>query len=145
MQGQPQDHRRPHRFLHAQFPRISGLRETTKIEYSARIETLRAEHGHRTVAGLTRQRIVTGILQPYADRPGAAHFTLKILRVLIRHAIAIGWLDHDPSLGIKRPKTQEIRSWTDAEIAAFERHWPIGTKQRLAFARPQQPFQTFLD
>jgi enterobacteria phage integrase len=111
-----------------------GLRETTKIGYSARIETLRAEHGHRTVAGLTRQRIVTGILQPYADRPGAAHFTLKILRVLIRHAIAIGWLDHDPSLGIKRPKTQEIRSWTDVEIAAFERHWPIGTKQRLAFA-----------
>jgi enterobacteria phage integrase len=111
-----------------------GLRETTKVGYAARIETLRTEHGHRTVAGLTRQRIVTGILQPYADRPGAAHFTLKILRLLIRHAIAIGWLDHDPSLGIKRPKTQEIRSWTDAEIAAFERHWPIGTKQRLAFA-----------
>ena len=53
---------------------------------------------------------------------------------MIRHAIDIGWLDHDPSLGIKRPKTQEIRSWTDAEIAAFEQHWPIGTKQRLAFA-----------
>jgi enterobacteria phage integrase len=111
-----------------------GLRQTTKVGYAARIETLRAKHGDRSVAGLTRQRIVTGILQPYADRPGAAHFTLKILRVLIRHAIAIGWLDHDPSLGIKRPKTQEIRSWTDAEIAAFEQHWPIGTKQRLAFA-----------
>ena len=41
---------------------------------------------------------------------------------------------HDPSLGIKRPKTQEIRSWTEAEIATFENHWLIGTKQRLAFA-----------
>jgi integrase len=111
-----------------------GLRQTTKVSYSAGIETLRVKHGHRTAAGLTRQRIVTGILQPYADRPGAALFILKILRVLIRHAISIGWLDQDPSLGIKRPKTLEIRSWTDAEIAVFEQRWPIGTKQRLGFA-----------
>lgn len=111
-----------------------SLRETTKVSYASRIEMLRTKHGHRTVAGLTRQRIVSGILQPYADRPGAALSTLKTLRVLIRHGIDIGWLDHDPSLGIKRPKTQEIRSWTDAEIAAFEQRWPIGTKQRLAFA-----------
>ena len=57
-----------------------------------------------------------------------------MLRVLIRHAIDIGWLKHDPSFGIKCPKTQEIRSWSDREIEAFEYRWPIGTKQRLAFA-----------
>ena len=49
-----------------------GLRETTKVGYASRLDTLRTNHGHRTVAGLTRQRIVSGILQPYADRPGAA-------------------------------------------------------------------------
>jgi enterobacteria phage integrase len=111
-----------------------GLRKTTKIGYGWRIEMLRVQHGHRTVAGLTRQRIVCGILQLYADRPGAALSILKMLRVLIRHAINIGWLNHDPSLGIKRPKTQEIRSWREAEIKAFEQHWPVGSKQRLAFA-----------
>jgi integrase len=111
-----------------------GLRGTTKAGYASRIEALRTQHGHRTVAGLSRERIITGILQPYADRPGAALTILKMLRVLIRHAIDIGWLKHDPSLGIKRPKTHEIRSWTDPEIKAFEERWPIGTKQRLAFA-----------
>ena len=111
-----------------------SLRDTTKVGYSSRIETLRIKHGHRTVAGLTRQRIVSGILQPYADRPGAALSILKMLRVLIRHAIDLGWLDHDPSLGINRPKTREIRASTEAEIAAFEQHWAVGTKQRLAFA-----------
>jgi enterobacteria phage integrase len=110
-----------------------GLRATTKAGYASRIEALRTRHGHRTVVGLTRERIVTGILQPYADRPGAALSTLKIIRVLIRHAIDVGWLKHDPSVGIKRAKTHEIRSWTDAEIKAFEERWPIGTKQRLAF------------
>jgi integrase len=45
----------------------------------------------------------------------------------------VGLLDHDPSLGIKRPKTHEIRAWTETEIATFEDHWPVGSKQRLAF------------
>jgi enterobacteria phage integrase len=110
-----------------------GLRETTKAGYTSRIEVLRTQHGHRTVAGLTRERVINGILQPYADRPGAALSILKMLRVLIRHAINIGWLKHDPSLGIKRPKTNRIRSWTDDEIAIYRRHWPLGTKQRTAF------------
>jgi integrase len=111
-----------------------GLRQTTKVGYASRLDALRTKHGHRTVAGLTRQRIVSGILQPYAARPGAGLAILKMLRVLIRHAIDIGWLDHDPSLGIKRPKIQEIRSWTDDEILGFEQHWAVGTKERLAFA-----------
>jgi enterobacteria phage integrase len=86
------------------------------------------------VTGITRDRIVTGILRPYADRPGAALSLLRMLRVLVRHAIEIDWLKHDPTLAIKRPKIQQVRSWTDDEIAAFERRWPIGTKQRTAFA-----------
>jgi enterobacteria phage integrase len=110
-----------------------GLRETTKAGYTSRIEVLRTQHGHRTVAGLSRERIITGMLQPYADRPGAALSILKMLRVLIRNAINIGWLKHDPSLGIKRPKMNRIRSWTDDEIATYRRHWPLGTKQRTAF------------
>jgi enterobacteria phage integrase len=114
-------------------PGYQGLRETTKKGYTSRIEALRHHHGHRSLAGMTRERIITGILQPYAQKPGAALSILKMLRVLIGHAIAIGWLKHDPSFGIKRPKTNEIRSWTDTEIAAFEKHWPIDTKERLGF------------
>jgi integrase len=110
-----------------------GLRDTTKAGYASRIEALRTKHGHRTVAGLSRERIITGILQPYADRPGAALSILKMLRVLIRHAIDLGWLKHDPSLGIRRPKIKRIRSWTDDEIKSYRARWPLGTKQRTAF------------
>ena len=110
------------------------LRDTTKRGYMARIEALRTTHGHRSVSGLTRARIESGILADYAGRPGARLSLLKMLRVLIRHAIKIGWLDRDPSTGIKRPKSKETRSWTDAEIRQFEIRWKVGTKQRLAFA-----------
>ncbi len=65
--------------------------------------------------------------------PGAALDTLKKLRILIRHAINIGWLEHDPSTGIKRPRIQRIRSWTEDEIEVFRKKWPLESKQRLAF------------
>jgi integrase len=100
----------------------------------SRLEAIRVDHGHRAVAGLNKDRINTFILTPLADRPGAALDTIKKLRILIKHAIDKGWLQHDPSLGIKRPKGKEIRAWTDTEMTAFERRWPLGTKQRTAYA-----------
>jgi enterobacteria phage integrase len=113
---------------------FKALRDTSKAGYMSRLEQIRIEHGHRAVAGLTKDRINSFILDPLADRPGAALDTIKKLRILIKHAIDKKWLKHDPSTGIKRPKGKEIRAWTDAELAAFERRWPIGTKQRTAYS-----------
>jgi integrase len=115
-----------------------GRRDTTKKGYASRIDMLRTQHGHRSVSGLTRERI-EAMLQPYFDRPGASVSILKMLRILIRHAMSLddgnpSKLHRDPSAGIKRPKTKEIRAWTDAELAAYEARWPIGTRQRTAYA-----------
>jgi enterobacteria phage integrase len=116
-----------------QSPEFVAVRETTKAGYCSRIEAIRKAHGHRPVATMTKDAIVTKVLQPYAGKEGQRLAILKMLRILIRHARAIGLLDHDPSAGIERPKTKNIRSWTRDEIAQFEARWPIGTKQRLAF------------
>jgi integrase len=117
----------------------TGLRDTTKKGYTSRIEALRIAHGHRPLAGLTRERIEAGILRPYDRRPGARLSMLKMLRILIRHAMGLDdrnplKLRFDPSIGIKRPKVGQIRAWTDAETSAFEKRWPIGSKQRTAYA-----------
>src|SRR3954452_12517601 len=66
------------------------LRQTTKAGYASRLETIRRKHGHRLVAEMTRERIVKAFLDPYADRPGAALSMLKMLRILIKHAITLG-------------------------------------------------------
>jgi len=113
---------------------FTGLGETSKTGYMSRLESIRVAHGHRSVAGLTKERIQSFILDPLADRPGAALDTIKKLRILIKHAIDKKWLKYDPSIGIKRPKGKEIRAWTDAELATYERRWPIGKKQRTAYA-----------
>jgi integrase len=112
---------------------FAALRETSKAGYQSRLATMRKDHGHRLVSAMTRARIQQFILDPLANKPGACLDTLKKLRILIKHAIEKGWLDRDPSAGIKRAKTKEIRAWSDAELEAFRRRWPHGTKQRAAF------------
>ena len=59
-----------------------------------------------------------------------------MLRFCVDSARDQYWLDqHDPSLGIKRPKTQGNSIVDRAkEITATLNRWPVGRKQRLAFA-----------
>jgi integrase len=40
----------------------------------------------------------------------------------------------DPTLRIKSFAEGTFHTWTDEEISAFEGHWPIGTRERTAFA-----------
>jgi integrase len=110
------------------------LRDTTKTGYQSRLNILTKQHGHRSVSGLTVERIEDKILSPFKDKPGQRLAILKMLRILIQHAIKKKWLLADPSKGIKRPKSGSIRSWTEDEIAKFEARWPIGTRERLGFA-----------
>jgi hypothetical protein len=112
---------------------FTSLGEGSKSGYRSRMDQIRRDHGHRAVAGLTKERIDEKILKPLHNKPGAKIDTLKKLRILIRHAKDLKWLALDPSEGIKRGKSKEIRAWTDSEMKVFEDRWPYGTKQRAAY------------
>lgn len=110
------------------------LGQGSKPGYRSRMDQIKRDHGHRAVSGLTKERIEEKILRPLSNRPGAKLDTLKKLRILIRHAKDdLKWIASDPSDGIKRGKSKEIRAWTDAEMKAFEDRWAFGTKQRAAY------------
>lgn len=113
---------------------FASLGSGSKSGYRSRLDQIRHDHGHRAVAGLTKDRIEEKILKPFHNKPGAKLDTLKKLRILIRHAKDdLKWLTVDPSEGIKRGRSKEIRAWTDAEMKAFEERWAFGTKQRAAY------------
>jgi integrase len=59
-----------------------------------------------------------------------------MLRNLMRHAIDVGIRGDDPTRDVKaiRTKTGGHHSWTDTEIAQFERCHAIGSRARLALA-----------
>jgi hypothetical protein len=113
---------------------FTSLSEGSRSGYRSRMDQIRRNHGHRAVAGLSKDRIEEKILKPLHNRQGAKIDTLKKLRILIRHAKDdLKWIAIDPSEGIKRGRSKEIRAWTDAEMKGFEERWPFGTKQRAAY------------
>jgi integrase len=63
----------------------------------------------------------------------ARHF-IDTMRGLFEWATEAQHVKTDPTLGVKypkQPKTGGFIPWTDDDIAAYERRWPIGTRQRV--------------
>jgi hypothetical protein len=56
--------------------------------------------------------------------PFAARNWLNALRALLHFAVDQGFRTDNPTLGLKLPrvKTDGIHTWTEEEIAQFERH-----------------------
>lgn len=69
-----------------------------------------------------------------ANKPGAGIILLKRVRTLVRYALALGWIDRDPTAGARSYRPKEIHTWNEEEIETFEKRWAEGTRERLAFA-----------
>jgi integrase len=82
---------------------------------------------------MTRQH-VQAIVAKRSATPGVANDVLKKLKILLHFAIDNGWRKDDPTLRIKKFAEGEFHTWTADEIATFEAAWPLGTRERCAFA-----------
>jgi enterobacteria phage integrase len=86
------------------------------------------------VRDMPRDKVRKILQEIGANRPGMANLTQKILRVLLQYAIDIGWRKDNPVAGIKPYRLGTRHTWSDEELAAFEVRWPLGTRERLAYA-----------
>lgn len=114
-------------------PQYLRLSDTSRSNYRRVIDGFLEQHGHRRVDQMAREHVDI-VIGRMADKPGAGIILLKRIRTLIRYAMALGWTDRDPTAGVKAYKSKEIHTWNEAEIAAFEKRWPEGSRERLAFA-----------
>lgn len=116
-------------------PEFKGTAGSTQTTYRGICEKIRRDHGDRMVKDLRRQH-VKAIIGKMSATPAAANNYLRMLRILMRHAIDIEWIQRDPTLKLKGygNKSSGFHTWTEAEIAAYETRHPIGTKPRLAMA-----------
>src|SRR5262245_5338701 len=97
------------------------------------LERFREGHGHLSLAQMPRKFIVA-LLDTMP--PQRAKTWLKALRGFLRWAVDKNMIAGDPTLGIRitLPKSDGHHTWTEAEIAQFEGHHPLGSKPRLALA-----------
>lgn len=113
---------------------FSNLRSSSKATYRSVLEPILQKHGHRTITGMDRARARKIIEEIGAARPGTANLTISVLRRLMNYAVDLGLRPDNPLTRLAEYKIGTHHTWTDDELAGFERRWPVGTRQRLAYA-----------
>ena len=116
-------------------PGFRGLKASTQTVRRNILERFRAEHGHRPLKDLKRAHIQT-IIGSKADTPEAANNLLKVLRVVLNHAVEADMMASNPALGVKRYRNRGTghHSWSESEIAQFQAAHPIDSRAGLALA-----------
>ncbi|MCO8146916.1 hypothetical protein NHN26_17105 [Rhodovulum tesquicola] len=124
--------------LVASFYRTSdfvGLGASTKTTYRGIIERFRTEHGDKRVAHMQRKH-VQKIISDKAATPAAANNMLRMIHLLMRHAVELGWRGDDPTQGVRKikNKTAGFLTWEEEHIEAFVRHHQPGSRAHLALS-----------
>jgi integrase len=116
-------------------PGFRDLAESTKVQRRRIIDKFRAEHGDKPLRLLQRKHIAD-FMAERAATPEAANNLVKLLKVMLNHAVDLGMIDSNPAARIKRYRSrgEGFHTITEDEIAKFEAAHRIGIRARLAFA-----------
>jgi integrase len=92
-----------------------------------------ASAADKPIARITADTIAAGRDRRSKTPFQARHF-LDTMRGLFRWAVKAKLVRTDPTVGIEdptMPKTGGFPAWTEEDVSAYERRWPIGTRQRV--------------
>jgi enterobacteria phage integrase len=111
----------------------ANLSVSSKRTYGQIITPVLEQHGYRSVVGMNRQHARKIVEAVGLEAPAMANLTIAVLRLLFSFAVENGWRSDNPCRGIRRYKGGEHVSWTDEDLAMFEKAWPVGTRERLVY------------
>ena len=105
----------------------------TQQVYRNVLERWRAKYGSARVADLETRHVSTMMAEMLPHRT-SANMLRKRLSALMNFAIRAGDVDRNPVLATKpyRVESEGFHTWTEDEIAQYERHHPVGSTARLA-------------
>ena len=89
--------------------------------------------GDKPAARITPEVITAG-RERRAHTPAQARNFLDAMRGLFRWAKEAQHVPTDPTVGVKNPKRKKgpgFKMWTEDDMAAYDRRWPLGTKERV--------------
>jgi site-specific recombinase XerD len=121
-------------FDYLRSPAFTNLKPASQRAYRVVLGRFGATHGHRMVHDMPRAKVAAYVHEIGANRPGMANLTRKVLRRLLGHAVRAGYRADNPVTEIEAYRGGTRHTWTEQELAAYERRWPLGTRERLVYA-----------
>lgn len=113
---------------------FSNLSPKSKRTYRGILSTQVQRFGAGMVADIPNSKAREIIQEIGAKYPGMANLTRAVLVTVFEHAINCNMRADNPFRRIPVYKIGTRHTWTDAELATYEKRWPLGTRERLAYA-----------
>jgi integrase len=89
--------------------------------------------GNQPCTKITQAKIIEGRDRRGTTPAQARHF-LETMRGLFKWAVKAKHVTANPTIGVEdpaRPKNSGFPVWTEDQVAAYERRWSVGTRQRV--------------
>jgi len=110
------------------------LSKATRRQRDNIFKKVLAASGNASFALITKADIERGRERRVAATPHQARHFVDTMRGLFRWAYKAQHIKSDPTAGVDtpaRPKTEGFKAWTEDDVATYEQHWPIGSRQRV--------------
>jgi integrase len=114
-------------------PVFANLKASSQATYRFVLNKIVDKDGHRGAADLPDEKARKIIEEIGAKRPGMANLTRAVLRQVFAYGVKTKWRKDNPFAGIESYKLGSHHTWIEDELAAYEKRWPMGTRERLAF------------
>jgi integrase len=111
-----------------------NLKAGSQKTYRKALGPVLAAHGHRMISDLEPDKARKVIENIGARAPGMANLTRSVLVKLFNYAVDIGLRRDNPFVRVPRYRLGKHHTWTESELFTYERRWPLGTRERLAYA-----------
>lgn len=110
------------------------LSKATRRQRENILRHVLASAGREPFVNINGRAVQKGIDRRSKTPAQARHF-VDTLRGLFKWAVKADLAKEDPTAGraAAKPKTKGFPVWTAAEIEAYEKRWPLGTRERVAF------------
>jgi integrase len=112
----------------------TGLSLATRRQRENILKHVLELSGSQPLGKVAKASIVAGRDRRAKATPFQARHFLDTMRGLFRWAVEAGLVKVDPTAGVSDPvlpTSDGFPAWTEDDAVAFERRWPIGTRQRV--------------
>lgn len=111
------------------------LRASTQRSYRRYLDALCLRYGDLPVATFPRAAAVE-IRENLSDTPRTANYTIQVLSALLTFAVDREYRESNPLVGTRFKMLSTgpgHRPWEEFEVERFQKHWPAGALERVAF------------
>ncbi len=113
-------------------PRYKKLKPRTALDYDKYLEFFRAIMADANPASMKRKDVIR-MRDSNAEKPYFANYSLRVLRILMEHAVDLGWRETNPAKGVPEIKTDKVarEPWPRELLDTYRATCPIGSRERL--------------